>query len=169
MRPYTHVCGKRQLSNEHASRLVSVSAYHMQYQDEAIPSTSNQLKDDPMTTNAFRCSLLLITIGSIVAHVTMFARPSFIPTDAYWRIDRYNGTPDSARGKWEEVGRYPGEDGDWGQGQCVSGGSECHLYDFVTWWEVGASIPGPGNGYTTILWGSTSFPCCYDSVYGYTF
>lgn len=122
-----------------------------------------------MILQVVRCVLaatIIVTLGEVA---DLQARPSFIPNGAYWRIDRNNSSPASARGKWEELGVYSNDDGDWGQGQCVPGGNECHLYDFVTWWLPGIVVPDPGNGYTPILWGSTNFPCCYDSTNGYSY
>jgi hypothetical protein len=122
-----------------------------------------------MILRNMRYFTLVVAAVLSMPKVELVARPSFIPHGAYWRIDHYNGTPESARGHWMEVGVYPSEGGDWGQGQCVQGGNECHLYDYVTWWAAGITVPSPGNGYTPILWGSSYFPCCYDSISGYTY
>jgi len=103
----------------------------------------------------------------IIAATSAFAgRPGFIPSGAYWRIDRHNDTPASSTGHWEEVGVYPGENGDWGQGRCAANGTECHLNDWVTWWELYGNPPGPTGGFTPVEWGSAGFPAGYNASLG---
>jgi len=89
------------------------------------------------------------------------ARPAFVPCDANYRIDRHDATPASETGHWTEVGVYEG--GQWGQGQCQpSSKNECHLWDWVTWWEGLASPPVPGPGFTPVEYGSAIFPVGYN-------
>jgi hypothetical protein len=90
-------------------------------------------------------------------------RPSFVPIDANWRIDRHDDTPSSLSGRWDEVAN----NGNWGQGQCKAPGFGCHLNDWCTWWYVYA--PNPPAGYTPVEWGSSSFPAGYNTSTGLYF
>lgn len=87
------------------------------------------------------------------------ARPKFIPMDAYWRIDINPGHPGCTM-DWYEVSYY----GDWGQGQCALPGSNCHCYDWVTWWYEGIWVPDPPNGWISI-YGQEYFPI-YNPITG---
>lgn len=106
---------------------------------------------------------VLVIAGTLT---TVLARPGFVPANAYWRIDRHDATPASSKGNWMDIGEYPGENGAWGQGKCVGGGTECHLNDFCTWWEILVSPPSPPAGYTPVEFGSVGFPMGYDTVSG---
>jgi|GEM_PF-2920584 len=112
---------------------------------------------------------LVFVTAAFAVGVVFFAtaRPAFVPAGAYFRIDRHNATPAQHTGEWIEMSYLPGQDGDWGQGQCQpSSKNECHLWDWVTWWNLGAAPPAPGSGFTPVEYGSALFPAGYNPSTG---
>lgn len=52
----------------------------------------------------------------------------------------------------------------WGQGKCFMQGTECHCYDWVTWWFGVAWVPDPPEGWQSI-YGQEYFPT-YNQITG---
>jgi hypothetical protein len=98
--------------------------------------------------------------------------PSWLPSGANYVIHRHWPTAPNLRGKWEKVAEYTVEGGYWGQGQCQPGGTECHLYDWVTYWvnEVYVQYPDPNNYDGPVVTGvAPSFPAGYNPSTGLYF
>lgn len=58
------------------------------------------------------------------------------PDGSSFRVDRWSGTPMESTGTWQEMSHYKDAYGNsvWGQSQCYGSGTDCHLYDWFTWW-----------------------------------
>ena len=103
--------------------------------------------------------LLAIITLIIFVHQKSLCRPAFIPPGASWRIDIFPGEPERT-GNWYEVSHHnpgAGSDGEWGQGQCRPPGTECHAWDWVTWWLGITWVPDPPEGWESI-YGIDYFP-----------
>ena len=94
--------------------------------------------------------MALILSTSITAMATRKV-PSLVPIGARWKIKEPSGQ-DPGRGLdgyWYAMSDH----GNWGQGKCLDGGSECQLWQWVTWWfgQVISEPPDP-EGVTGITY-----------------
>lgn len=79
-----------------------------------------------------------------------------------WRIDQ-STQPAHVKGHWYALSYYS----DWGQMQCQVGGYQCHLYDWLTWWESTIQEPDPTPQGGPTIYGEDEFPTGYDESTGY--
>lgn len=95
---------------------------------------------------------MMILLFFIIANSSLNTRPAdFVPEGANWRIDIYPHLRGCTMNRYE-VSRYYDEEGNlsWGQGQCSLPGTECHCYDWLTWWFGVAWVPDPPKEWESI-------------------